>query len=160
MKDIKPDKKLRTPRFPLDLPYPGQEVFSSACSPCRCFKPRCYRLYCHIVRLGFQRHEPYPLMCHKCVQKNNSELRKVLLRLSCSDKTERHAALFVMNKTKQTIHYRRSLIRYAKKHSVIKAALLYHSNRRYVYRWTKRYGAFLQSRAARYHQLHCHPNQR
>ena len=57
------------------------------------------------------------------------------------------------------MRYRQSLIRYAQKHGVTKAAIRYHTNRQYIYRWLKRYDGTLQSLADRSHRPHSHPNQ-
>ena len=64
-----------------------------------------------------------------------------------------------MNKITQTMLYRQSLISYAEKHGVTKAAIRYNSNRQYIYRWRKRYDGTLQSLADRSHRPHHHPNQ-
>lgn len=64
-----------------------------------------------------------------------------------------------MNKITQTMLYRQSLIRYAEKHGVTKAAIRYNTNRQYIYRWLKRYDGTLQSLADRSHRPHSHPNQ-
>lgn len=64
-----------------------------------------------------------------------------------------------MNKITQTMLYRQSLIRYAEKHGVTKAAIRYRVNRQYIYRWRKRYDGTLESLADRSHRPHSHPNQ-
>ena len=64
-----------------------------------------------------------------------------------------------MNKITQTMQYRQSLILYARKHGVTKAAVRYRTNRQYIYRWMKRYDGTLQSLADRSHRPHSHPNQ-
>ena len=64
-----------------------------------------------------------------------------------------------MNKITQTMLYRQSLIRYAEKHGVTKAAIRYNTNRQYIYRWLNRYDGTLQSLADRSHRPHSHPNQ-
>ena len=64
-----------------------------------------------------------------------------------------------MNKITQTARYRQSLINYAKKHGVTKAAVRYRTNRQYIYRWMKRYDGTLQSLADKSHRPHHHPNQ-
>ena len=69
------------------------------------------------------------------------------------------ATLFAMNKITQTARYRQSLIHYAKKYGVTKAAIRYHTNRQYIYRWMKRYDGTLQSLEDRSHRPHHHPNQ-
>ncbi len=45
-----------------------------------------------------------------------------------------------MYKITQDMHFRLSLIQYAEKYGVIKAAIKYKTNRQYIYRWEK--GAF------------------
>ena len=57
------------------------------------------------------------------------------------------------------MRYRQSLIQYAQKHGVTKAAVRYKTNRQYIYRWMKRYDGTLQSLADRSHRPHSHPNQ-
>ena len=64
-----------------------------------------------------------------------------------------------MDKITQTMRYRQSLIRYAEKYGVTKAAIRYRTNRQYIYRWKKRYDGTLQSLADRSHRPHSHPNQ-
>ena len=64
-----------------------------------------------------------------------------------------------MNKITQTSRYRQSLILYAKKHGATKAAIRYHTNRQYIYRWVKRYDGTPQSLEDRSHRPHHHPNQ-
>ena len=48
-----------------------------------------------------------------------------------------------MAKISQKERYRQSLIKYAMKHGVTKAAIKYETNRQYVYRWMKRYDGSL-----------------
>ena len=69
------------------------------------------------------------------------------------------AALFAMDKITQTMQYRQSLIRYAEKYAVTKAAIRYRTNRQYIYRWKKRYDGTLQSMSDRSHRPHSHPTQ-
>ena len=64
-----------------------------------------------------------------------------------------------MNKITQTARYRQSLIHYASKYGVTKAAIRYHTNRQYIYRWKKRYDGTLASLEDRSHRPHSHPNQ-
>ncbi len=64
-----------------------------------------------------------------------------------------------MDKITQTARYRQSLICYAEKYGVTKAAIRYHTNRQYIYRWRKRYDGTLQSLEDRSHRPHSHPNQ-
>ena len=69
------------------------------------------------------------------------------------------ATLFAMNRITQTMRYRQSLLLYAGKHGVTKAAIRFHTNRQYIYRWRKRYDGTLQSLSDRSHRPHSHPNQ-
>ena len=48
---------------------------------------------------------------------------------------------------------------YAEKHGVTKAAIRYHTNRQYIYRWRKRYDGTLKSLEDRSHRPRSHPNQ-
>lgn len=64
-----------------------------------------------------------------------------------------------MNKITQTMRFRQAIIQYAEKHGVTKAAIRYHTNRQYIYRWRKRYDGTLESLADRSHRPHHHPNQ-
>ena len=63
------------------------------------------------------------------------------------------------NKITQTARYRQSLICYAQKQGVTKAAIRYHTNRQYIYRWLKGYDGTLHSLEDRSHRPHHHPNQ-
>lgn len=67
--------------------------------------------------------------------------------------------LFAMNTITQTMRFRQAAIEYANKHGVTAAAIRYHLNRQYIYRWRKRYDGTLQSLADRSHRPHSHPNQ-
>ena len=82
-----------------------------------------------------------------------------MVRLSCRQNQKRQVPLFAMNTITQTARYRQSLILYAQKHGVTKAAIHYHTNRQYIYRWMKRYDGTLQSLEDRSHRPHSHPNQ-
>ena len=54
---------------------------------------------------------------------------------------------------------RQTLILYAEKHGVTKAAIRYRTNRQYIYRWKNRYDSTLQSLADRSHRPMHHPNE-
>ena len=69
------------------------------------------------------------------------------------------ATLFAMDKITQTMQYRQSLIRYAEKYGVTKAAIRYRTNRQYIYRWKKRYDGTVRSLADGSHRPHSHPRQ-
>jgi len=64
-----------------------------------------------------------------------------------------------MNTITQTMLFRQSLVKYAIKHGVTKAAIRYNTNRQYVYRWLNRYDGTVQSLADRSRRPHSHPNQ-
>ena len=64
-----------------------------------------------------------------------------------------------MNTVTQTMQFRQSLLKYAEKHGVTKAAIRYNVNRQYVYRWKCRYNGDIQSLANRSHRPYHHPNQ-
>ena len=55
--------------------------------------------------------------------------------------------------------FRQSLIHYAEKKGVTKAAIKYNVSRQYVNRWKNRYDGTLQSLADKSHRPHSHPNQ-
>ena len=63
-----------------------------------------------------------------------------------------------MAKISQKERYRQSLIRYAMKYGVTKAAIKYETNRQYVYRWMKRYDGSLESLKDRSRRPHTNPN--
>ena len=64
-----------------------------------------------------------------------------------------------MNTVTQTMQFRQSLLKYAKKYGVTKAAIKYNVNRQYIYRWKRRYNGDIQSLANKSHRPHHHPNQ-
>ena len=45
----------------------------------------------------------------------------------------------------QDMRYRLSLIRFAEKYGVSKAAIKYKTNRQYIYRWKRRYDGTIES---------------
>ena len=59
----------------------------------------------------------------------------------------------------QDMKYRLSLIRYAEKYGVSKAAVKYKTNRQYIYRWKRRYDGSWDSLRDRSRRPHHHPNQ-
>ena len=63
-----------------------------------------------------------------------------------------------MNTVTQTMQFRQSLLKYAEKYGVTKAAIKYNVNRQYIYRWKRRYNGDIQSLANKSHRPH-HPNQ-
>ena len=64
-----------------------------------------------------------------------------------------------MNTVTQTMQFRQSLLKYAEKYGVMKAAIKYNVNRQYIYRWKRRYNGDIQSLANKSHRPHHHPNQ-
>lgn len=59
----------------------------------------------------------------------------------------------------QDMRYRLSLIRFAQKNGVTKAAIQYKTNRQYIYRWMRRYDGSWDSLRNRSRRPHHHPNQ-
>ena len=57
------------------------------------------------------------------------------------------------------MQFRKSLLKYAEKHGVTKAAIRFKVNRQYVYRWKNRYDGTWASLKDRSHRPHSHPNQ-
>ena len=57
------------------------------------------------------------------------------------------------------MQFRQSLLKYAEKYGVTKAAIKYNVNRQYIYRWKRRYNGDIQSLANKSHRPHHHPNQ-
>ena len=75
------------------------------------------------------------------LQLKNKEAEIHFLCYSFSDqtKTKQEREYFRMGSITQDIIFRLSLIKYAEKHGVTKAALKYKTNRQYIYRWKNRY---------------------
>lgn len=59
----------------------------------------------------------------------------------------------------QDMRYRLSLIKYAEKYGVTKAAIRYKTNRQYIYRWKSRYDGTWDSLRNKSRRPHHHPNQ-
>ncbi len=59
----------------------------------------------------------------------------------------------------QDMKYRLSLIKYAKRFGVTKAAIKYHHNRQYIYRWLRRYDGSIESLRERSRRPHSHKRQ-
>lgn len=59
----------------------------------------------------------------------------------------------------QDMRYRLSLIRYAERYGVSKAARKYKTNRQYIYRWKNRFDGSVESLRERSRRPHHHPNQ-
>lgn len=66
---------------------------------------------------------------------------------------------FRMASITQDMRYRLSLIRYADKYGVSKAAVKYKTNRQYIYRWKRRYDGSWDSLRDRSRRPHHHPRQ-
>lgn len=64
-----------------------------------------------------------------------------------------------MSTITQDMRYRLSLIRYAEKFGVTKAAIKYKTNRQYIYRWKRRFDGSIESLRERSRRPHHHPNQ-
>ena len=59
----------------------------------------------------------------------------------------------------QDMRYRLSLIKYAERFGVTKAAIKYKTNRQYIYRWKHCYNGSIESLCDRSRKPHHHPNQ-
>lgn len=59
----------------------------------------------------------------------------------------------------QNMRYRLSLIQYANKYGVSKAAARYNTNRQYIYRWKRRFDGSIESLRDLSRRPHHHPNQ-
>ena len=59
----------------------------------------------------------------------------------------------------QDMRYRLSLIKYAEKYGVTRAAIKYKTNRQYIYRWKRRYDGSIESLRDLSRRPHHHPNQ-
>ena len=59
----------------------------------------------------------------------------------------------------QDMRFRLSLIKYADKYGVTKAAVKYKTNRQYIYRWKRRYNGSIESLRDLSRRPHHHPNQ-
>lgn len=57
------------------------------------------------------------------------------------------------------MRFRLSLINYAEKYGVTRAAVKYKTNRQYIYRWKRRYDGSIDSLRDRSRRPHSHPNQ-
>lgn len=64
-----------------------------------------------------------------------------------------------MKKITQDMNYKQSLMRYAQKHGVSKAARKYNRCRSYIYFWLARYDGSVESLAPQSRRPHSHPNQ-
>ena len=59
----------------------------------------------------------------------------------------------------QDMRYRLSLIKYAERFGVTKAAIKYKTNRQYIYRWKRRYDGFIKFLRDRSRRPNHHQNQ-
>jgi len=91
--------------------------------------------------------------------KNKYGKLPIVLCFSYHTKTTTERKVFRMASITQDMKYRLSLIKYAKKHGVSKAAVKYHCNRQYIYRWLQRYDGTIYSLAERSRRPHSHKNQ-
>ena len=64
-----------------------------------------------------------------------------------------------MDSITQEMRFRLSLIKYADKYGVTKAAIKYKVNRQYIYRWKRRFDGSIESLRNRSRRPHHHPNQ-
>lgn len=64
-----------------------------------------------------------------------------------------------MDSITQDMKFRLSLIKYAEKYGVTKAAIKYKTNRQYIYRWKYRFDGSIESLRDKSRRPHHHPNQ-
>ena len=64
-----------------------------------------------------------------------------------------------MTSITQDMRFRLSLLNYAAKYGVTKAAIKYKTNRQYIYRWRKRFDGSIESLRDRSRRPHHHPNE-
>ena len=64
-----------------------------------------------------------------------------------------------MNKITQDMRFRKSLLNYAAKYGVTKAAIKYKTNRQYIYRWKRRFDGTWESLKDKSRRPHHHPAQ-
>ena len=64
-----------------------------------------------------------------------------------------------MDTITQVMRFRLSLIKFAQKYGVSKAAIKFKTNRQYIYRWKRRFDGSIQSLRDRSRRPHHHPNQ-
>ena len=82
-----------------------------------------------------------------------------MLQLVYHNKTIAERILFAMNTVTQKLKFRQSLLKFADKNGVTKAAIRYNVSRQYIYRWRRRYDGTLQSLADKSHRPNHHPSQ-
>lgn len=82
-----------------------------------------------------------------------------MLQLVYHNKTIAERILFAMNTVTQKLKFRQSLLKFADKNGVTKAAIKYNVSRQYIYRWRRRYDGTLQSLADKSHRPNHHPSQ-
>jgi len=64
-----------------------------------------------------------------------------------------------MDSITQDMKFRLSLIKYAEKYGVTRAAIKYKTNRQYIYRWKRRFDGSIESLRNKSRRPHHHPNQ-
>lgn len=82
-----------------------------------------------------------------------------MLQLVYHNKTIAERILFAMNTVTKKLKFRQSLLKFADKNGVTKAAIRYNVSRQYIYRWRRRYDGTLQSLADKSHRPNHHPSQ-
>ncbi len=82
-----------------------------------------------------------------------------MLRLSCSDKTERQVSPFAMNTLTQTLKRRQAVVKYAKRYGVTSSSYRYNVSRPTIYKWMSRYDGHLSSLKDESRRPHHHPKE-
>lgn len=101
------------------------------------------RVTIHVLQLNNEKAE-IPFLCYI---------------FSYHTKNKQERMYFRMASITQDMRYRLSLIQYADKYGVSKAARKYKTNRQYIYRWKNRYDGSWDSLRDRSRRPHSHPNQ-
>ena len=93
------------------------------------------------------------------LKNKEAEIRFLCYSFSDQTKTKQERAYFRLATITQDMRFRLSLIKYAEKHGVTKAALKYKTNRQYIYRRKNQYDGSWDSLRNRSRRPHSHPNQ-
>ena len=93
------------------------------------------------------------------LQLNNEKARIPTLCYILVTTTKKTKKFPAMTTITQDMLYRLSLINYAEKYGVSRAAIKHKTNRQYIYRWKQRFDGSLESLHDRSRRPHHHPNQ-
>ena len=105
-------------------------------------KRSCRKKNCSIFNKSFVKSKSQATtrkcLCSKSKNKKIKQIGKICVTVKfAKTKLIQKGFLFAMNTVTQKMKFRQSLIKYAEKYGVTKAAIKYNVNRQYVYRWKK-----------------------